>query len=132
MGILIVEDSAFQARILGELLKPTGSALFTASSVKEALEILQTVQITLVISDLYMPRREDGMQFIKRIKAGEGKHTIELFVCTVDDEMQTRADLMALGVRKIFVKPYNANDMLREVNKIFWCSQADEEIAGLR
>lgn len=120
MGVLIVEDSAFQARILSELLKPIGTAVFIAPTVKEAFEVLQTVQISLVISDLYMPRKEDGMRFIRRVKSSSEMSDTELFVCTVDDSMETRASLKALGVQHIFVKPYNGSDLLRAVRGIFW------------
>lgn len=121
MGVLIVEDSAFQARILGELLKPIGTAIFMAGNVKEAFEVLQTVQISLIISDLYMPKKEDGLQFIRRIKASSSAAATELFVCTIDNSMETLADLKALGVNEVFVKPYNPNEMLRAVRQIFWC-----------
>ncbi|MGB1539462.1 MAG: response regulator [Rickettsiales bacterium] len=126
MGILIVEDSAFQARILGELLKPVGSAVFVASTVKEAFEILQTVQISLIVSDLYMPKKEDGLHFIKRIKGSPSSEKTELFVCTIDDGTETKAELNALGVGRIFVKPYDGTEMLAAVREIFWCTDENE------
>jgi CheY-like chemotaxis protein len=131
MGILIVEDSAFQARILAELLKPAGSALFVAMSAREAFEVLQTVQISVVISDLYMPAKDDGLRFIKRVLALPEPTDLRLFVCTVDDSIQTRADLNALGVSRVFIKPYNPNEMLRIVREVFWCG-GDGEAKSLR
>ena len=73
------------------------------------------------------------MHFIKRMKSVSIDHNPpELFVCTVDNEMQTRADLSALGVRRIFLKPYNANEMLQSVREIFWCAggEAGTEAMG--
>lgn len=131
MGILIVEDSSFQARILAELLKPVGSAVFVAMNPREAFEVLQTVQITVIISDLYMPKKVDGMRFIKRALELRDASHCRFFVCTVDDSTETRADLIALGVSRIFVKPYNPTEMLRVVKEIFWCG-GDAEVVTLR
>lgn len=128
MGVLIVEDSAFQARILAELLKPIGTAIFVAATVKEAFDILQTVQVSLIISDLHMPTKKDGLDFIAHVNAKrQGEWPVELFVCTADTKPETREELNTLGVRRIFTKPYDANLMLQSVREIFWCTKETED-----
>lgn len=127
MGILIVEDSAFQARILYELLKPSGSAIFIAANPEEAFDILQTVQITLVVSDVHLPRKEDGLSFIRQLRSDQRTAHLEVFACTVDAEEETENVLRELGVRKIFIKPYNANEMIQAVREIFWCQPQQQK-----
>ncbi len=117
MGILIVEDSAFQARILTDLLWPLNAAILTASTPEEASKIIEDVRISLVVTDLYMPRKQDGLDFIKYVKTSENCVDTEVFVCTFDEDMSTTAELNAIGVRHIFYKPYDPKEMLSLMKK---------------
>lgn len=67
MNILIAEDHEQLLELLNDVLTAEGYDVFTATNGKEALNILDTVQIDLIITDLVMPDME-GLEFIQKIK----------------------------------------------------------------
>ena len=65
--ILIVDDQPQNIELLEAYLFPYGYKIVTASNGKEALEILLTNQIDLVLLDVMMPNM-DGFEVTKRVR----------------------------------------------------------------
>ena len=65
--ILIVDDEKNYPRILGAVLEEEGFEIFTANSGPEALEILESSDVDLVLTDMKMPVM-DGIQLLEKIK----------------------------------------------------------------
>ena len=68
--MLIVDDDADTLRMLSVLLADSGAKVETASSVSQALEVLQWHRPDVLVSDLAMPG-EDGYSLIAKIRALE-------------------------------------------------------------
>ena len=67
----MVDDSAAIRKILQRVLRQTGMAIRTiyeAGDGQEALEVLRTQKINLVLTDINMPNM-DGLQLLAAIKA---------------------------------------------------------------
>ena len=60
LNILIVEDHDNTATVMSKLLKRNGHEVVTASTVRQALEVLRTTPLDLLVSDLGLP---DGNGF---------------------------------------------------------------------
>ena len=60
LNILIVEDHDNTAAVMSKLLKHNGHEVVTASTVRQALEVLRTTPLDLLVSDLGLP---DGNGF---------------------------------------------------------------------
>jgi PAS domain S-box-containing protein len=60
LNILIVEDHDNTATVMSKLLKHNGHEVVTASTVRQALEVLRTTPLDLLVSDLGLP---DGNGF---------------------------------------------------------------------
>jgi PAS domain S-box-containing protein len=60
LNILIVEDHENTATVMSKLLKHSGHDVVTASTVRQALEVLHTTPLDLLVSDLGLP---DGNGF---------------------------------------------------------------------
>ncbi|MFL6254499.1 MAG: ATP-binding protein [Pyrinomonadaceae bacterium] len=68
LRVLVVDDELDTCELLRTVLAHCGSEVTTASSVAEALEALERVRPSVVISDLGMPG-EDGYSLITKIRA---------------------------------------------------------------
>lgn len=65
--ILLVEDEILLREGIQEILEASGYRVIGAADGAEALEWLDQVPVTLVISDLVMPNM-DGMEFVQRVR----------------------------------------------------------------
>jgi len=76
--ILVVDDEQFIRDVLCESLVKTGYEVFAAADAQEALEILKSKPVEIVVTDIKMPGI-DGLQLTERIKQN---HDADVIVMT--------------------------------------------------
>jgi CheY-like chemotaxis protein len=67
--VLIADDDPSIRELLHEELRQRGCGVLEAESPAEALAVLETQMVDLVISDVRMPRKQDGIGFIKTVRS---------------------------------------------------------------
>ena len=92
--ILIVEDETSLRELLTKILGLEGFKVFSASTVKEGIDILKNDDIYLVITDVMLPD-ENGIEFTKSIKANYP--LIEVIVMTAFGNVKDGVKAMKLG-----------------------------------
>lgn len=112
--ILLVDDEAPFLRSLVEGLNAyLGNVnVITADNGKKALEMLKTVAVDIVITDLKMPVM-DGFEFLKYVRGKYPKTRV--IVMSMLDGPEVHARLRSLGVTQFLEKPL---DFRTIVNKI--------------
>jgi len=78
---LVVDDSMLIRHMVCRFLEERGYAVESASNGVEALEALRTMEPSLIVSDMIMPKM-DGCELIARLKAEPKWETIPLVVLT--------------------------------------------------
>ncbi|HEX8709327.1 MAG TPA: PAS domain S-box protein [Pyrinomonadaceae bacterium] len=68
LNVLVLDDEADARALLEAVLTKCGATVRTASTVNEALELLQELKPDVLVSDIGMPG-EDGYQLIGRVRA---------------------------------------------------------------
>jgi CheY-like chemotaxis protein len=66
--VLIADDDPSIRELLHEELQQRGCTVLEAGSPVEALALLETELVDLVISDVRMPHKQDGLDFIKTVR----------------------------------------------------------------
>jgi len=66
--VLLVEDTAFFSRLIRNFLESSGYEVFTAENGLEALSVLESNMVDLIVSDIEMPVM-DGWRFIQSIRS---------------------------------------------------------------
>ncbi|MCH5329297.1 MAG: response regulator, partial [Coprobacter sp.] len=94
--ILIVEDDITYRLILQTWLQKKGFGVETAGSIKEAQKTLETVHISLILSDLRLPDK-DGISLLEWMT--EKKQPVPLIIMTGYAEIQTAVQAMKLGAK---------------------------------
>lgn len=115
--ILIVDDSPLQAIVLRRILTQTKFETLTAKDGEEALNILKSKHVDLVISDVNMPKI-DGYELCRRMKAETELAKIPIILCTV---LSSPEDLMRgieIGADSYVTRPYNDEHILQVVNDL--------------
>ena len=118
MKVLIVDDKEEARYFLETLLKGNGYGTITATNGKEALDILDTEYVDLIISDALMPVM-DGFEFCRRCKTSEKTKNIPFVFCTATylDEKDRRLGLQ-LGADEYITKPIEPDVLLEIVKKV--------------
>jgi CheY-like chemotaxis protein len=115
--LLIVEDDPVSARILVNLLQKRGHEPHTASSVGEAISVLErNTLIDLVILDNQL-QGEYGWQFLEYVRKDFIFRNLPVLIYTGSSDRNSVLKYLQLGVQKILVKPYNANHIEEEIKR---------------
>ena len=80
--VLLVDDEAPIRRSLGPYLERGGYRVLLASDGAEALDLLASYQVDIIVSDVLMPRM-DGRELVRRVRAG-GAWTPIILLTQVD------------------------------------------------
>ncbi len=113
-SILVVDDEPNYLVVLSELLRDEGLEVFTASSGKDGMAIVQDVDLDLVITDMQMPKM-DGLQFLEKIKASN-RH-LPVIMITAFAEVEKAVAAMQSGAFNYLAKPFSNEELLVNINK---------------
>ncbi len=112
-SILIVDDEASIREVLCLSLE-NQYEVKQAENVKQALEILNSAEISVVISDLRMPD-EDGLSLLKKIQ--ENHPNMPVIMMTAYGSTQDAIDAMKLGAYDYLTKPFKLDLMRLTIEK---------------
>ena len=114
LNILYIEDDELITSKIKYILEKYFNSIFIATNGKEALEILKSSSINLVISDINMPIM-DGLEFLKKLR--EINSDIPFIFVTARNEPAVMIKAIQLEISNYILKPINLHDFLFIVNK---------------
>jgi two-component system NtrC family response regulator len=109
--VLIVDDEKNYLVVLSAFLSEEGYETVTADTAEVALEILETTDLDLVLTDMKMPSM-DGIELLKRIK---GKNpNLPVVMMTAYGTVEKAVEAMQLGAFNFVLKPFQ-NETLNQI-----------------
>ena len=115
--VLIVEDEKILAEMYKDKFEEAGYQADLAFSSEEAIEYLKKEKPDLILLDILLPR-ENGINFLKRLKEVEGISKIPVVAFSNYDEPKTKKEALGLGVRAYLIKTqYTPKELVEEVKK---------------
>jgi CheY-like chemotaxis protein len=103
--ILVVDDEVALLELLTNLMEDLGHRTFAASNGKQAMQIVASEQVDLIISDIMMPVM-DGITFLRQIKENSAYSHIKFILMSAaplrEDNIQPD---------EYMPKPYNLDAM---------------------
>jgi diguanylate cyclase (GGDEF)-like protein/PAS domain S-box-containing protein len=111
--ILVVDDEPLNIRTLSSLLKERFSIKISKSG-SEALRILESEKVDLILLDIMMPEM-DGFEVAKRVKSSPNTHHIPIIFITAKRDHQTVIDGLKLGAVDFISKPFSREELLVRV-----------------
>lgn len=115
--ILIVDDEIQILKSLSRMFLETDYEIFTAESSEDALRLIETENIDMIISDMRMPIL-DGYRLLDIVKEKYPKVIRIILSGYADEKPMYRALLHNLAKLYVF-KPWNNKDFLQNINKLF-------------
>ncbi len=120
MKVLIVDDNHHMVNIVKTILRGLGlKDFFDARSPIEALELLRTTPVDLIITD-YAMEPVDGFQFVKKLRAAEDNQTrfVPVIMLTAYSEKSRVEAARDSGVNEFCTKPVTAEELYKKVRSI--------------
>ncbi|MGN0705391.1 MAG: sigma-54-dependent transcriptional regulator [Lentihominibacter sp.] len=113
--ILVVDDEEDYCAVSKMILENCGYSVVTCNSGREALDILERMNLDLVISDLKM-NGMSGYELLEEIKRRE--YDVEVIMLTAFGTIETAVEAMKLGAYTYVTKGNDPEELLIEVAKV--------------
>ena len=111
--ILLVDDEEEILEFLERILK-FKYAIFKAETGQNALKILSTESVQLVVSDVMMPEM-DGFELCKIIKSNFEYSHIPVILLTAKNTIQSKVEGLELGADAYIEKPFSKEHLLAQI-----------------
>jgi DNA-binding NtrC family response regulator len=112
--VLVVDDSPDTIEMINRNLKSQGYSVFTAKSVVEATNILESHPIDLVITDLKMPKIS-GLELVKYVR--ENYKDTEVMMITGYATIEGAVQAVKTGAEEYLTKPFTDEELFSAVER---------------
>jgi DNA-binding response OmpR family regulator len=112
--VLIVDDVPKNIQIVGNMLREEDYDIAFSQSGKEALTIVKSNPIDLVLLDILMPEM-DGYEVCKELKKDPQTSAIPVIFLTVKTEIEDLIRGFEVGGEDYVTKPFNSSELLARV-----------------
>lgn len=127
--VLVVDDEPKMQRVLEIMLKRMGLEVTCASNGNQALEVLETETIDLIMSDLRMP----GMSGIELMQAVRNLgNDVPVIIMTAYGSIDSAIEAMKLGASDYIVRPFEIDALEIIVRRILTNRQMHQQNNFLR
>ncbi len=110
---LIVDDNEDMRNYLTSILKEY--KCYEAENGWKGLQILEKNDINFIITDYMMPKM-DGLEFASRVK--ESGFAIPMIMLTAKSDINSKLEVLSLGVEDYMTKPFDKNELLIRVKNL--------------
>jgi len=121
LDILIVDDSAGIRKILQRVIRqaevPLG-AVHEAGDGAEALELLKTQTVGLILSDINMPNM-NGLELLSHLKASDALKNVPVVMVSTEGSQAKVLEAVQLGAAGYVKKPFNAEQIKEKLAGFF-------------
>lgn len=115
--VLIIDDEEHILELIHYNLSTNGFNVFTATSMKEADQILQNEKINLMLLDIMLPDM-DGITALKKFRQAPHTKDIPIIMVTAKAEEIDKIIGLELGADDYITKPFSVREVVARVNAV--------------
>jgi two-component system chemotaxis response regulator CheY len=115
--ILTVDDAATMRKMVSFTLRGVGHDVIEAADGTDALAMVVSRAVDLVITDIHMPRM-NGIELTRQLRALPAFQKIPILLLTTESDPAKKAEGRAAGATGWIVKPFNQEQLLAIVAKV--------------
>ena len=119
-NVLIVDDSPSMRKVIRRILMlsgfETGTCLEAGDGI-EALAVLATTAVDIVLTDINMPNM-NGEEFIKKLAEDPLRNSIPVLVVSTDRSDDRLRSMLALGAKGYVTKPFAPETLGNALNSM--------------
>ena len=115
--ILIVDDSATERHMLGDLLTKAGFDVVSTDNGEDAIVKARQVKPDLILMDVVMPGL-NGFQATRAISRDPETKSIPVIMCTSKSQETDKIWGLRQGARDYVVKPVDRDELLAKISSL--------------
>ncbi len=115
--VLIVDDIEKNLKLLEAMLLPLKYEVIRATSGRDALCVLDTTDIDLVLLDIMMPEM-DGFEVCRRIKNTPRTQMVPVILVTALDDLESKIKGIEAGADDFLTKPPNRPELIARTKSL--------------
>jgi PleD family two-component response regulator len=104
--VLVVDDDALNRSMLTRLLEREGHRVATAVNGRQAMDVLASEPVDVVLLDILMPEM-DGYEVLSAMKADEWLRHVPVVMITALDDLSSAVRCIELGADDYLAKPFD-------------------------
>jgi two-component system chemotaxis response regulator CheY len=116
-SIITVDDSSTMRRMVSFTLKSAGYDVLEAGDGADALKLLKTRPVDMVISDINMPNM-DGITLTKQLRGIPHYTRTPIILLTTESDPTKKTEGRSAGATGWIVKPFSQKQLLAVVSKV--------------
>ena len=113
--ILVVDDSSPTVEVIVRNLEDRGYRIWSASSVAEAIRMLESTALDLVITDMKMPG-VGGLELVRHVR--ENYQDTQVVMITGYPSIDSAVEAVKSGAVEYLAKPFTDEELLSAVEKV--------------
>src|SRR5882762_754791 len=125
--VLVVDDILANVKLLEARLSAEYFDVFTAYSGEEALELLRTERVDVVLLDVMMPAM-DGFEVCRRIKSSSGTMHVPVIMVTALDQTSDKVQGLEAGADDFITKPVDDIALITRVKNLARLKTLNDEM----
>jgi diguanylate cyclase (GGDEF)-like protein/PAS domain S-box-containing protein len=122
--LLVVDDVEMNRDMLSRRLRREGYAVLVAASGREALDIIDSQQVTLVLLDVEMPEMS-GLDVLATVRGRHSRTELPIIMVTARHQSSDIVDALTLGASDYVTKPIDFPVAIARIETQLWLKQAD-------
>ena len=116
--VLVVDDEADARAMVQRVLRTAGADVMMAASAAEALQVIETCPLDVLVSDVGLPG-EDGYELIRKVRMlGGGAGRLRAVALTAFARLEDRTKAMLSGYQMHLAKPVDARELIVTVGTL--------------
>jgi CheY-like chemotaxis protein len=112
--VLVVDDDSLPRKFVVDCLRTQGHQSDQAASAEDALALLGTSEIDLMITDIRLPAMS-GVELVQRLH--DKYPALPVVAITGDVSTEVKYELAEAGLRALLQKPFSCAQLLSEIRR---------------
>src|SRR5262245_54332067 len=115
--VLVVEDDKHISKLIKYNLEKAGFACSVSITAEDAIGVLDTQPVALIILDIMLPKM-DGFEFCRKVRQENRWQNIPVIMLTARGEEVDRIVGLELGADDYMVKPFSPRELVLRVKAV--------------